>query len=95
MITSTLGVLLLIVCSAFAHYGGVIIFDFLFAPVAASNEPLTKLEYTRKRKRSVACSLFRVVFAVILCLMKITDVYTTLLILGVVAASGSIVVAKI
>ena len=68
---------------------------FLFAPVEARNKPLTKMKYARNRKRSIVCSVFWVAVAVILCLMKFTDVYTTLLILGVAAASGSLIVAKI
>lgn len=68
---------------------------FLFAPVEARNKPLTKMKYARNRKRSIACSLFWVIITVILCLMRFTDVYTTLLFLGVAAASGSLIAAKI
>lgn len=67
----------------------------LFAPVAATNKPLTKLRFDQNRKWSIICILFWVTFSVVLCLIKIADVYTTLLFLGVAVASGSLIVAKI
>lgn len=67
----------------------------LFAPVAATNKPLTKLRFDQNRKRSIICILFWVAFSVILCLIKFADVYTTISFLGVAAASGSLIVAKI
>lgn len=68
---------------------------YLFSPVAANNKPLSKVKQIRNRRQSLVCCLVLVLLSVILCLMKYADAYTTLLILGAAAASGSLIAAKI
>ena len=68
---------------------------FLLSPVAARNKPLSEKKRIKNRRLSLIFTLALMLFSVILCLISYSDYYITLLFLGAIAASGSLVAAKI
>lgn len=66
-----------------------------FAPVAANNKPLSEARRARNRKRSIAISVILFAVSVILCLTRYSDFYIALYFVGSLAASVSLVVAKV
>lgn len=65
------------------------------SPIASNNKPLSKERRVKNRMRSISVAHIQVLISIILCLIRHSDIYTNLFILGGTTASLSLIVAKI